>query len=127
MKRSISMLLLYICIGLVLYFIGSLLFLLTGNFEQLAIAYMLITGIGFLSVLSGGTLISRFIMLRLKHDVFNELNETFPQEERLLQNEFSINLPARYNLKGKIRNSWINIINPFRSLLAIGSKLQTTT
>lgn len=50
-----------------------------------------------------------------------KLNETFPQEERLLENEFSINLPAQYNLKGKIRKSWINIINPFRSFLVMGS------
>ena len=59
--------------------------------------------------------------LNLSNDVFNSLNETFPQEERLLTNEFSINLTARYNLKGRIRKSWINIINPFRGLLVIGS------
>jgi hypothetical protein len=53
--------------------------------------------------------------------VFNTLNETFPQEERLLNNEYSINLPARYNLKGRYRKSWINIINPFRALLVMGS------
>jgi hypothetical protein len=45
----------------------------------------------------------------------------FPQEERRIVNEYSINLPALYNLKGKLRKSWINIINPFRGLLVIGS------
>ena len=45
----------------------------------------------------------------------------FPQEERLLENEYSINLPAAYDLKGKRRKSWINVINPFRSLLVIGT------
>ena len=54
-------------------------------------------------------------------DIFNKENETFPQEERLLQNEFSINLPAKYHLKNKVRKSWINIINPFRALLVLGS------
>ena len=49
------------------------------------------------------------------------MNETFPQEERFLSNEYSINLPARYNLKNRVRKSWINIINPFRGLLVIGS------
>jgi hypothetical protein len=71
--------------------------------------------------LASGNLLSRLIKLNLSNDIFNSLNETFPQEERLLTNEYSINLPARYNLKGQIRKSWINIINPFRGLLVIGS------
>ncbi|MEP6596149.1 MAG: hypothetical protein ABJA71_09380 [Ginsengibacter sp.] len=65
----------------------------------------------FVLVLTGGTLLSRIIGLRLNNSVFNTLNETFPQEERLLNNEYSINLPARYNLKGRLRKSWINIIS----------------
>ena len=80
-----------------------------------------ITGVGYLLLLSGGALLSRLIKSNLGEDIFNELNETFPQEERLLQNEYSINLPAQYNLKGKMRKSWINIINPFRALLVVGS------
>jgi hypothetical protein len=76
---------------------------------------------GYLLVLSGGTKLSRLIKLSLNQDIFNKMNESFPQEERHLENEFSINLPSRYTLKGKIRKSWINIINPFRSLLVIGT------
>jgi hypothetical protein len=79
------------------------------------------TGLGFMLILTAGTIISRYIRLKLHHDIFNELNETFPQEERLLQNEYSINLPASYRLKGRNRQSWINIINPFRGLLVTGS------
>ena len=82
--------------------------------QIIAVVYMLVTGIGFILVLSGGNLLSRLIKVNLGNDVFNSLNETFPQEERLLQNEYSINLPGKYNLKGKIRKSWINIINPFK-------------
>jgi len=54
-------------------------------------------------------------------DVREQENETFPQEERLLQNDYSINLPAEYYLRNKKRSSWINVINPFRSLLVLGS------
>lgn len=68
--------------------------------EVMAVAYMTITGLGFILVLTGGGLLTRIIKNKLKPDVFNKANETFPQEERLLQNEYSINLPARYNLKG---------------------------
>ena len=72
-------------------------------------------------ILSGGTLLSRIIRQRLNTEVFNSENETFPQEERLLVNEYSINLPTTYWLKGKARSAWINVINPFRGLLVLGT------
>ena len=111
----------YLLIGFMLYFSSGMLFGLNYSLENIAIIYMVVTGIGFLLILAGGNLLSRIIRLNLSNDVFNSLNETFPQEERLLTNEYAINLPARYNLKGRIRKSWINIINPFRGLLVIGS------
>lgn len=111
----------YIIPGLLLYFISFLLLNIKSDVETVALAYMGTTITGFILILAGGTLLSRIIRLRLNNSVFNSLNETFPQEERLLENEYSINLPARYNLKGRIRKSWINIINPFRGLLVMGS------
>ena len=111
----------YLLLGVLLYFGSMVLLRLNLPLEGVAIIYMTITGIGFLLILAGGNLLSRLISLNLSNDVFNSLNETFPQEERLLTNEYAINLPARYNLKGRIRKSWINIINPFRGLLVIGS------
>lgn len=111
----------YLFIGLLLYFSSKLYFKLQYDVQTVAILYMIATGIGFLLILAGGNLLSRLIKLNLGDDVFNSLNETFPQEERLIRNEYSINLPARYNLKGRVRKSWINIINPFRGLLVIGS------
>lgn len=117
-QRSIAA---YLLIGLLLFFGSSWFFKLNETIEIVAVVYMAVTGIGFLLILAGGNLLSRLIKLNLSDDVFNSLNETFPQEERFLANEYSINLPARYNLKGRIRKSWINIINPFRGLLVIGS------
>lgn len=117
-KRSIAT---YLLIGLLLFFGSSLFFKLNETIEIVAVVYMIVTGIGFLLILAGGNLLSRLIKLNLSDDVFNSLNETFPQEERLLTNEYSINLPAKYNLKRQIRKSWINIVNPFRGLLVIGS------
>jgi hypothetical protein len=80
-----------------------------------------ITSFGYLLVLIAGNKLSGMVRQKLSTNVFNTENETFPQEERLLQNEYSINLRARYNLKGKVRKSWINIINPFRGLLVLGN------
>ncbi len=120
-KLRIKTILTYVSIGLLLYFISPLFLLINATTQTIAISYMFITATGFLLVLSGGTLLSRLIKDRLSKDIFNNLNETFPQEERKILNDYSINLPARYNLKEKIRSSWINIINPFRGLLVIGS------
>jgi len=107
--------------GLLLFFLSHIVLSINGRVGLVATIYMIISGLGFMLVLTGGTILSRYIQLSLHNDIFNELNETFPQEERVLVNEFSINLPARYNLQGKTRKSWINIINPFRSVLVIGS------
>jgi len=111
----------YLLTGLLLYFIGILCFYLYAPPQLVAILYIGITSIGYLLILTGGTLLSRLIKNSLNNDVFNSQNETFPQEERLLENEYSINLPAKYRLKDKIRNSWINIINPFRGILVAGT------
>ena len=112
----------YIITGTVIFFISYLSLYLKIEIVQAAIAYISITAVGFLLILSGGTLLSRIIKNSLSDkDIFNTENETFPQEERLLENEYSINLPARYHLKDKVRNSWINIINPFRALMVLGT------
>ncbi|UAY55671.1 conjugal transfer protein MobC [Arachidicoccus terrestris] len=110
------------------FFVGILLYLSSGwilcycwwEFRKLAISYIVVTGLGFIFIINGGSLLSRLIKGRLNGAVFNKDSETFPQEERLLMNEFSINLPAKYNLKGKERHSWINI-HPVRGFLLIGS------
>lgn len=108
--------------GSLLYFASQLLTYLPSDGILISLCYMIITSAGFCLVLTGGTLLSRVIHLKMNSkDIFNKENETFPQEQRLLQNEFSINLPARYHLKDKVHNSWINIINPFRGLLVLGS------
>ena len=120
-KINAKSIILYLLIGASLYFGSQAVLQLFYTVQTLALVYMATTGAGFLLLLAGGNLISRLVRYNLGNDVFNSLNETFPQEERLITNEFSINLPARYNLKGRIKNSWINVINPFRGLLVIGS------
>lgn len=107
--------------GFIIYGLSFLLLKLEASVQVLAGLYMAVTSVGYLLILYGGNQLSRIIRKRLDTDVFNKLQETFPQEERLLENEYSINLPARYNLKGKIRKSWISIINPFRALLIAGT------
>lgn len=108
-------------LGFLIFGFSHLVLFLLLDEEMLSILYMAVTGLGYVLVLSGGSLLSRLLKDRLNPEVFNHLNETFPQEERCLENEFSVNLPAQYRLKNRGRNSWINIINPFRALLVAGT------
>jgi hypothetical protein len=112
----------YLITGLVLYFISGL-FLLTTSLEVSAMAtcYMVCTGIGFLLVITGGAVLARIINSNLSNQVFNRDNEGFPQEERLLTDRYSLNLPARYQYKGKWRSSYVNFLNARRSVLVMGS------
>ncbi|GAC1387135.1 MAG: conjugal transfer protein MobC [Ginsengibacter sp.] len=120
-KLKVRNIIFWLLLGNAIYFFSSLFLKINAPIETVAIAYMFITVVGFLVVLSSGTMLSRLIKLHSSTDIFNHLNESFPQEERYMLNEYSINLPARYRLKEKIKKSWINIINPFRGLLVIGS------
>jgi len=113
--------LVYSVLGAAVFFGSG--WLLTANLPEntRSIAYMLGSGIGYLMIIVAGSKLFRLLRIDLQTDIFNRDNETFPQEERLLNNAFSINLPASYSLKGKTRKSWINIINPFRGTLVMGS------
>ena len=113
---------LYLFVGCLLYFSSSLIWQVKIDLQLLVLIYSVIVSIGFLIFLKCGTWLSRIISIQLNNqDIFNLENETFPQMEVLLENEYSINLPAEYRLKSKVRNSWINIINPFRGMLVMGT------
>ncbi len=121
-KMNYKIALTYVLTGLLIYIGSSLVLWSPLPITKLAVVYAGGLSLGYLLILTGGTMLSRIIHQHLNNDdIFNRENETFPQEERLLENEFSINLPARYRLKNKFRNSWINIINPFRAIMVLGT------
>lgn len=120
-KTSTVSIILLIGLGLLLFFASILCFYISLAANVIALCYMLTTVTGYLLVLSGGVRLSRILKAGQQEDIFNTENETFPQEERLLENEFSINLPAKFRLKKQVRDSWINIINPFRGILVAGT------
>ena len=76
---------------------------------------------GFLLLLRGGTWLGRLFDNDLMKDIFNKDNESFPQEERLMENEFSVNLRTTYLLRGKTRHGWLNVVNPFRATMVLGT------
>jgi len=107
--------------GLVLYFIAIAFLLLVKDPVIKTLLYIGVSMGGYLLMLGNGVKISRIVKDSLQTDVFNRDSESFPQEERLLENEYSVNLPAQYSHKGKIKKSWINLINMFRGLLVVGT------
>ena len=64
---------------------------------------------------------SRLLKTNLMEDVFNSENESFMQETELMENEYSINMPTRFQYKGKVHNGWINVVNPFRASIVLGT------
>jgi predicted secreted protein len=111
----------YLLIGGLFYFASSIAFSICSSVRSTAVLYTTILSLGFLLLMKGGTLVTRILAERTSQDIFNEENETFPQEERLIANEYSVNFSAAYQLKGKTRNSWINVPNPFRGFIVCGS------
>lgn len=116
-RKAIS----YLVIGLLIYFIGDLALESSLAIKASVVIYMVSTLVGYIFILTGGTYLSRVIHLNTAEDIFNAESETFPQEERKIENEYSVNLPAVYQYKKKLRSSWINYVNLFRGLLVIGS------
>lgn len=106
--------------GLLFYFASVYIFFLHEKPKTIATAYITTTSLGYILFMTGGSLLSRVVIQKLSGDIFNKLNETFPQEERLIENKYSLNFRATYNLRGKIRNSWVNVINGFRGILVMG-------
>lgn len=64
---------------------------------------------------------SRILVINLMNDVFNDDNESFMQETKLMENEYSVNLPTRFYYKKKWHKGWINIVNPFRATMVLGT------
>lgn len=64
---------------------------------------------------------SRLLKNNLMDDALNTENESFQQETHLIENEYSVNLPTRFYYKKKWNNDWINVVNPFRASLVLGT------
>jgi hypothetical protein len=108
-----------LAIGFVLFFLNTPLLKLSAVIATSL--YILTTGLGYIALLMAGVWMSRLLRNNLMDDVFNNENESFQQETRLIENEYSVNLPTRFFYKGKWNNGWINIVNPFRASIVLGT------
>ena len=76
---------------------------------------------GYVCLLMSGTWMSRLLRTNLMDDVFNVENESFMQETRLMENEYSVNLPTRFYYRKKWNDGYINVVNPFRASIVLGT------
>ncbi|EEU52137.1 TraG family protein [Parabacteroides sp. D13] len=107
--------------GLLLYW-GSELFLTAGwSVPLTTLAYVSALTAGYICLLTAGMWTGRLLKEHLMDDVFNEENESFMQETRLITNEYSVNLPTRFYYKKKWHNGWINVVLPQRGCMVVGS------
>jgi len=84
------------------------------------VLYVGLTLVGTMQLIKGGQYLSRILFTRSPNDIFNDTNEEFPQNETLVQNEYSIHFQTLYAYKGVWRRGLINIVNPFRSVIVLG-------
>lgn len=110
-----------LAIGFVLFFLNWWLLALPIGVVGAASLYIFTVSVGYICLLMAGVWMSRLLKNNLMDDVFNTENESFMQETRLMENEYSVNLPTRFYYKKKWNNGWINVVNPFRASMVLGT------
>jgi hypothetical protein len=106
-------------IGFVFFFLNTPLLKLSPTIGTFF--YILTLALGFIALLMAGTWMHRILNNNLMDDVFNMENESFQQETELMQNEYSVNLPTKFYYKEKWNNGWVNVVNPFRATIVLGT------
>ena len=107
--------------GFVFFFLNWWLLVLHIGKIGAASLYIFTLSVGYICLLMGGVWMSRLLKNNLMDDVFNTENESFMQETRLMENEYSVNLPTRFYYKKKWNKGWINVVNPFRASMVLGT------
>lgn len=107
--------------GAILFFFNWWLLSLNASSGVCAVLYTVTLTGGFFCLLASGLWVSRLLKNNLLEDVFNTENESFMQETRLMENEYSINLPTKFWYRRKEWKGWINVVNPFRASMILGT------
>ena len=108
-------------VGSSLFFLNWWILLLPISNLGNATLYIFTMTAGYIFLLMGGLWMSRLLKHNLMEDVFNNENESFMQETKLMENEYSVNLPTRFYYKKKWQRGWINVVNPFRATIVLGT------
>lgn len=120
-KMSWSKIWTVLAVGFCLFFLNWWILLLPISHFGNATLYIFTMTAGYICLLMGGLWMSRLLKHNLMEDVFNNENESFMQETKLMENEYSVNLPTRFYYKKKWQRGWINVVNPFRATIVLGT------
>lgn len=107
--------------GLVLFFMNWWMLELPVSSIAKAGLYTATLTAGYILMLMAGVWVSRMLKNDLMDDVFNMENESFMQNTVLMENEYSVNLPTKFVYRKKEWDGWINIVNPFRATIVLGT------
>ena len=110
-----------LAVGFFLFFLNWWILLLPISHLGNATLYIFTMTAGYICLLMGGLWMSRLLKHNLMEDVFNNENESFMQETKLMENEYSVNLPTRFYYKKIWQRGWINVVNPFRATIVLGT------
>lgn len=91
------------------------------GFPANRILYAICSVVGTMLVHQGLDGIAKYYNNKVGEDRFNFENESFQQSEALVANDYSVNIPMIYYWKRKMHRGWINIINPFRGTIVLGT------
>lgn len=111
----------YLFFGFIFFFLNWWILCLSLPFAANTAIYIFTMTIGYILLLMAGLWMSRLLKNNLMDDVFNLENESFMQETRLMENEYSVNLPTKFWYKKKEWKGWINVVNPFRASIVLGT------
>ena len=110
-----------ILVGLCLYFHNTPLHGMLFGFPTNRMIYVFCSVLGTMFIQMGLDAIARYYKHKVGDDRFNFENESFEQTRELNDTDYSVNIPMLFYFNKKLNKGWININNPFRGTLVLGT------
>lgn len=90
------------------------------GFNLYQLLYAMLSFLGAVILQMGADSISKLIQQKMGKDRWNVEEESFVQNQELIDNETSVNIPYLFRYQKKTNKGWINL-NPFRGTMVIGT------
>ena len=91
------------------------------GFPANCILYALCSVVGTMLFHQGLDGIAKYYNHKVGEDRFNFENESFEQSRQEVKTPYSVNIPMIFYWKRRMHNGFINIINPFRGTIVLGT------
>ncbi|MDE6009126.1 MAG: type IV secretory system conjugative DNA transfer family protein [Muribaculaceae bacterium] len=91
------------------------------GFPTSRVLYAFCSVIGTMLVHQGLDGIAKYYNMKVGEDRFNFENESFEQSRQEVKTPYSVNIPMIFYWKKRMHNGFINIINPFRGTIVLGT------